>query len=416
MKTSLAVPILVALLPAAAGAAGNIGATDKYAWSDRGGWVNFAPGNGGVYVFDDHLEGHAWAENLGWIKLGSHSGGGYHTYANTTAVDWGVNLDGARLSGYGWSDTVGWVRFDPTGGGVTLDPASGAFDGWAWAENLGWIHFKGGTPAYKVAAAPAPRVASVIFAAADAQKTYAAVAGAGIYASGDGGATWSPAASQPGDRRLKSIVASPLDASTLYAASHGGGVFKSGDAGQNWTACANAGLDPRVYQLVAAGDGTLYAATRGGIFASSDCAAWTAKSGGLPNSGGRYAPTVLAVDAAQPAVLHAGLDGLGVYRSSDGGATWQAAATQPGNTGIRGLRVKPGATATVFAATLGGGVWKSGDGGASWAACAGQPANLDLRTLVIDAAGKLYVGSAAGVFASADDCASWTAMNAGLPH
>lgn len=416
MKTPLATLALIAMLPAAATAAGNISGSDKYAWSDSSGWVNFSPPNGGVGVYDDHLEGYAWAENVGWIKLGSHGGGGYHAYANSAAGDWGVNLDGSALSGYGWSDSAGWIRFDPSGGGVSLNPLSGAFDGWAWSENLGWIHFKGGTPAYSVVFAPAPRVAAVLFDAADAQKARAAVAGAGIHLSSDGGASWSAAASQPGDRRLKSLVASPLAAATLYAASYGSGIFRSVDGGQNWSACANGGLDLRVYALIAAGNGTLYAATRGGIFASADCAAWSARSGGLPSSGGRYAPTVLAVDAAQPAVLYAGLDGNGIYKSSDGGTSWQAATGQPGNTAIRAVRVKPGASGTLFAASYGGGAWKSGDGGVTWSACATQPANLNLRTLAIDAAGKLYAGSEAGVFASTNDCSSWTAMNAGLPN
>lgn len=416
MKTSLATLALIVLLPTAAAAAGNISAADKYAWSERSGWVNFNPANGGVSVFDDHLEGHAWAENVGWIKLGSYSGGGYHSYGNSSAGDWGVNLNGAALSGYGWSESAGWVRFDPTGGGVTLNPANGVFDGWAWSENLGWLHFKGASPAYNVVFTPTPRVASVGFSAADAQKARAAVAGSGIYLSSDGGGTWSAATSQPTDRRLKSLVVSPLTASTWYAASHGGGVFKSVDAGQNWSACANSGLDLRVYALLAAGDGSLYAATRGGLFASGDCASWTAKSSGLPSSGGRYAPTVLAVDPAQSSVVYAGLEGSGIYKSSDGGDSWQAATSQPGNTAIRALAVKPGASTTLFAASYGAGVWKSSDSGMSWSACAAQPTNLNLRSLTIDAAGKLYAGSEAGVFASANDCTSWTAMNAGLPN
>lgn len=416
MKTSLATLALIVLLPTTAAAAGNISAADKYAWSDRSGWVNFNPGNGGVSVYDDHLEGYAWAENVGWIKLGSYGGGGYHSYGNNSASDWGVNLNGTALSGYGWSESAGWVRFDPTGGGVTLNPANGVFDGWAWSENLGWIHFKGASPAYSVVFAPTPRVASINVDAGDAQKIRAALAGSGIQLSSDGGASWSAAASQPGDRRLKNLVTSPLAASTLYAASHGSGIFKSVDAGLNWSACTNSGLDLRVYALVAAASGTLYAATRGGVFASTDCAAWTAKNVGLPSSGGRYAPTVLAVDPAQSSLLYAGIDGNGIYKSSDGGASWQAATGQPGNTAIRALSVKPGATTTLFAATYGAGVWKSNDSGLTWSACAGQPTNLNLRSLAIDSAGKLYAGSEAGVFASPNDCTSWTAMNAGLPN
>jgi hypothetical protein len=55
---------------------------------------------------------------------------------------WGVINDGAgNLSGYAWGENVGWINFEPTGGGVRIDPASGVFSGYAWGENIGWINF-----------------------------------------------------------------------------------------------------------------------------------------------------------------------------------------------------------------------------------------------------------------------------------
>ena len=133
-------------------ATGNIDPVNKWAWDTNVGWINFAPAHGGVTVYADHLEGYAWAENIGWIRLGSHIGGGSHTYGNTSHDDYGVNYDGAgQLSGYAWSTNAGWIDFDPTHGGVSIDPGTGSFDGYAWGENVGWIHFKGtGAVAYNV--------------------------------------------------------------------------------------------------------------------------------------------------------------------------------------------------------------------------------------------------------------------------
>jgi hypothetical protein len=53
---------------------------------------------------------------------------------------------------WAWSTNAGWINFFPTGGGVTIDPGTGAFSGYAWGENLGWISLKGGsgTTAYGV--------------------------------------------------------------------------------------------------------------------------------------------------------------------------------------------------------------------------------------------------------------------------
>jgi hypothetical protein len=133
---------------------GSVDATNRWAWGTNVGWINFAPscaGCEGVAVYHDHLEGYAWGENIGWIRLGTHTGGGPHTYGNTSTTDYGVNrnLDGT-LSGYAWGTNVGWIHFNPTGGGVSIDPATGSFDGYAWAENVGWIHFKNANPAYNV--------------------------------------------------------------------------------------------------------------------------------------------------------------------------------------------------------------------------------------------------------------------------
>lgn len=121
--------------------------TEKYAWSENAGWINFRQEHGGATVHETHLSGYAWAENIGWIKLGS-TGSEDSTpyYANDSADNWGVNRDSdtGELSGYAWSETAGWINFnsaDLKGQKVTVDSA-GNSDGYAWSENAGWIHFK----------------------------------------------------------------------------------------------------------------------------------------------------------------------------------------------------------------------------------------------------------------------------------
>jgi hypothetical protein len=133
-------------------AAGNVDQTNKHAWAENAGWVNFAPTNGGVTVHFSgargYLTGYAWGENIGWVKLGDNSGG---PYDNDSSTDWGVNLDAAgKLSGYAWGENVGWVKFDPDHSELTIDMATGRFDGYAWGENIGWIRFQGHAPDYSV--------------------------------------------------------------------------------------------------------------------------------------------------------------------------------------------------------------------------------------------------------------------------
>jgi hypothetical protein len=131
------------------GSAAGLDPAAKWAWSANAGWINFNPTAGGdVAVYGDHLEGYIWSENVGWIRLGTHTGGSPHTYDSTNAANYGVNRDqGGRLTGYAWGANVGWINFAPTGGGVTIDPGTGAFFGYAWGENVGWISLKGGSGA-----------------------------------------------------------------------------------------------------------------------------------------------------------------------------------------------------------------------------------------------------------------------------
>jgi len=133
-------------------ATGNMDPTNKNAWTENTGWANAAPTNGGVTLHFDgtsgYLTGLAWGENIGWIKLGAEAGG---PYANSSASDWGVNLDTAgNLSGYAWGENVGWIKFNPSNSVVSIDMATGSFNGDVWGENIGWVRFKGTVPDYNV--------------------------------------------------------------------------------------------------------------------------------------------------------------------------------------------------------------------------------------------------------------------------
>ncbi|MHB8710495.1 MAG: hypothetical protein ACYC6X_03035 [Minisyncoccota bacterium] len=105
--------LIFALAPLAHAASGTIDSTNKYAWSNVGGWVNFAPTHSTVTVTDSALTGYAWSENDGWINLAPAQGG--------------VKNDGAgNLSGFAWDAGAGWVNFS----GVKIN-SSGKFTGQA---------------------------------------------------------------------------------------------------------------------------------------------------------------------------------------------------------------------------------------------------------------------------------------------
>lgn len=83
---------------------------------------------------------YAYAANFGWIHLGDGSPTNGHSYANTSANDYGVNMDSqGRLTGYAYAANVGWITFEQTRGLPKMNFLTGKFTGHAWGANIGWI-------------------------------------------------------------------------------------------------------------------------------------------------------------------------------------------------------------------------------------------------------------------------------------
>lgn len=137
---------------AASALAANIDPAANFAWASQVGWVNHAPSDGGGVTVvkngaNGYLSGYAWAESIGWVKLGAGTG----PYLNTSAANWGVNMDASgQLSGFAWSSQAGWINFRPEHTNVTVNTVNGEFSGYAWGENIGWLSFHGTAPAYGV--------------------------------------------------------------------------------------------------------------------------------------------------------------------------------------------------------------------------------------------------------------------------
>ena len=130
------IAITVFALPVSASTTdGTIDSTDKYAWSENIGWLNFGTTEGNVHITDSALTGYAWSENAGWISLNCSNNNSCATVDHKVAND-GVG----NLSGYAWSENTGWINFNSSGGGVSIN-SSGEFLGYAWGENIGWIVF-----------------------------------------------------------------------------------------------------------------------------------------------------------------------------------------------------------------------------------------------------------------------------------
>ncbi len=198
-----------------------------------------------------------------------------------------------------------------------------------------------------------------------------------------------------------------------YAATWGAGVYRR-VPGERWQAVGVGVVHHRVndVELAAPGSPRVFAATAAGLFFSSNRGdTWTLSS--LPTS----EVTVVKADPTNPLVVYAGTAGGGVYKSVDGGNSWQ---TRNGgltslnlNLFINDLAVSADNPQRLFLASEGG-VFRSLDGGDSWVRIGidgGGSVSKRVTAVCADAsrAGTVYAGGDGALWVSADLGGSWVA-------
>ena len=185
-------------------------------------------------------------------------------------------------------------------------------------------------------------VLSLAFAPSDSQVAYAAISGAGVYHSADGGENWQSAGKVGGV--IASLAVDPANPNHVAAAGPaGGGVFLSDDSGASWTETSLGSLEP-IYGLAFRQGGALYAATAGGV--------WRMEGNAWVQSGlSGQVVTLVTADPLRPAMLYAGTTN-GAYISSDGGFNWQPGPSELTGLTIRSIQFDPNQPGRVYYGTL----------------------------------------------------------------
>jgi photosystem II stability/assembly factor-like uncharacterized protein len=204
--------------------------------------------------------------------------------------------------------------------------------------------------------------------------------------------------------RTRAATGVPSQPNVFYIGQVNGGVWKSDDYGRTWNpifddqptqsigAIAVAASDPNVV-YVASGEGLQRPdlSVGDGIYKSSDAGkTWTH----LGLRDGQQIPA-LAIDPRDPNRLFAAVLGhpyganeeRGIFRSTDGGQSWQKVLYKDENTGASDVEIDPSNPDVVYACLwrarqgpwedgnsyggAGGGIFKSTDGGANWNKLAG---------------------------------------------
>jgi len=296
------------------------------------------------------------------------------------------------------------------GGGGGGNDGGLAFDAGAPSDG-GWTLVSNGLYGGSVSAlAVDPQNPAVIFAAASS----------GLFKSIDSGASWAAlnANGLPSGLAPTAIAMDPVAAGTAYVLV-GNTVYKSTDGGASWSPLT-IGLPANVWlsALVVDPSSIVYASgtdsfTQSYVFKSANGGAtWATTSAGL----GTADITALAIDRASPSTLYGvGLGGL--YRSTDGAATWSAIAITglPLGDSTSALAIDPTSSSNLYLGVPSVGLYRSTNGGATWTA-AGL-AGMTLTAIVVDpsAPSTLYAtASAQGVFKSTDQGATWAPANVGL--
>jgi uncharacterized protein (TIGR03437 family) len=223
----------------------------------------------------------------------------------------------------------------------------------------------------------------------------------GVFRTTDNGSNWSQV-----NNGLTSTVVNTLmmKGTTLFAGTFNG-VFRTTDNGANWTPINNGLTSAAVYALAVNG-ARMFAGTFGGgvfILAEADIV-WSESNTGLGN---RFINTAIASGAQ---TLVGTFEG-GVYRSGDGGATWMVS-----NNGLlpsADVRAFTRHNNSVFAGLNGDGVFVSTDDGASWSPRSGGLGNQQVNALASDGS-RLLAGTEGGVYRSLDNGQSWNLTNTGI--
>ncbi len=116
--------------------------------------------------------------------------------------------------------------------------------------------------------------------------------------------------------------------------------------------------------------------------------------------------TSIVQDPTSPRIMYAAVDGGGVYRSDDEGATWIKRSVGLESLAVRSLVVDRHGAGTVVAGTAGG-VYVSHDSGASWVNCGLS----DVNTILVTASNVTYaISGGTDLSRSPDFGATWAAV------
>ncbi|MCC6765063.1 MAG: DUF4215 domain-containing protein [Deltaproteobacteria bacterium] len=210
-----------------------------------------------------------------------------------------------------------------------------------------------------------------------------------------------------------SLAFDPSDTDTIFIGAEVDGLFKSTNGGVNWTPVDGPwASSERVFLSIVfdSGNPDVMVVCVATSYPASGLVYRSTNGGTTWQYAGVSGCRVLAAAPSSPGTMYVSLGSGtgGIRRSLDGGATWNLQASNIGY--IYGLTVDPINASVLYAATGDNGIIKSVDGGANWTAANTGIPTTHLRAVAVDATDPthLYAGTADGrVYVSGDGASSW---------
>jgi uncharacterized protein (TIGR03437 family) len=341
-----------------------------YAGANGGGLWASSDG-GGIWQSTGLSNGMVWSlalDSAGALYAGTNAAGAQ--VSRDRGATWTVlpvGIDAAHKDGYG-------IWIDP-GNGQKMFVSSELGYGMVWSQD--------GGASWSVAGQSFTGYGSrgVAFDPSDSRRIYSgAMIGSVLLKSTDGGLTWSRRRFGSPAVYVAGVAVDPLNPNIVYAGTQNEGLFKSTDYGDTWKSTGS-GLSGAITYL------TLDPTKGGRLFASTATAFYLSEDSGETWTNVLNVPAwTVTIDPNTPSTVYATARTQGIFRSADGGHTWQGI-----NGGLTGLNmgrsapviVDPTNPQTLYVGSSGG-VFKSRDGGNHWFAVNSGLDELSVNGLAMD--------------------------------
>jgi uncharacterized repeat protein (TIGR01451 family) len=254
----------------------------------------------------------------------------------------------------------------------------------------------------------------IVFAPSDASIGFAA-SDEGLFKTTDGGVTWAEVGSHA-SLSPHALAVDPSDPTIVYLGSSGSGMYRSSNGGTTFSAI-NSGIPTDLTinaTAIAPSNHDVYYATVSGVgFFRSDDAGYTWQEQST-SYGTVNASNYILVDPTDEDVLYAGLET--VYKSTDGGATWDISHDPAGDQFFQGAAIDPGNPDHVFVGDSGAFVYQTFNGGSIWNDIATYSTSGFIYKTLFDESNtdNVYSATYSHLFKSTDNGVSWSEITNGL--